>query len=127
MVRHEDAARGLTLHYGARQTEVTLDIYPVPAGSTDREAGLQTEMEAALAAVALEHPGLHVVSENKAPNLRYASFDAGQRFSALALTSHRDHYCRIRMTLTEAAIGLDFQCLMDSLSVMLGYFNPKQG
>ena len=128
LVRHEAPGRGLTLHYRARQTEVTLDIYPVPAGDDDeREAGLQRELEAALARVAAEHPGLQVVSENKAANLRYASFDAGQRFSALALTSWHDHYCRVRLTLTEAAIGLDFQCLMDSLSAMLGYFNPAPG
>ena len=127
LLRHDAPGHGLTLDYRARQTEVTLDLYPVPDGSGDREAGLQAELQAALAAVATDHPGLHVVSENKAPNLRYASFDAGQRFSALALTSYRDHYCRIRMTLAEAAIGQDFQCLMDSLSAMLGFLNPKQG
>ena len=30
-----------------------------------------------------------------------------------------------RLTLAESAIGQDFQCLMDSLSAMLSYFNPR--
>ena len=46
-------------------------------------------------------------------------------FSALALTSYQGHYCRIRLTLAESAIGQDFQCLMDSLSAMLSHFSRK--
>lgn len=115
---------GLQLNYGARQTAVELTVYPATEGPIT-EAGLQAEMERALAALQAEFPGLVTASENKSANLRYASFDAGRRFSALALTSYRGHYCRIRLTLTESAIGQDFQCLMDSLSAMLSHFNPK--
>ncbi len=114
---------GLQLDYAARQTQVELSVYPAP-GQTG-EAALQAEMDRALAALQAEHPGLQPASENKDLNLRYASFDAGRQFSALALTRYRGHYCRIRMTLAETAIGQDFQCLMDSLSIMLSLFNPK--
>ena len=117
-------AGALRLDYAARQTEVELTIYPAHDGAVS-EAGLQAEMDAALAALTTEFPGLAPATENKGPNLRYASFDAGQKFSALALTSYRGHYCRIRLTLAESAIGQDMQCLMDALAVMLGYFNPK--
>ena len=117
-------AGGLRLDYAARQTEVSLTLYPAP-DRTPTEAGLQAELEQALAELRVEFPGLQPASENKSANLRYASFDAGQRFSALALTSYQGHYCRIRLTLAESAIGQDFQCLMDSLSAMLSYFNPR--
>jgi hypothetical protein len=118
-------ADGLQLDYAARQTRVELTFYPAAGGQVS-EAGLQAEMDRALAALQTEHPGLQPASENRDVNLRYASFDAGRQFSALALTSYRGHYCRVRMTLAESAIGQDFQCLMDSLSVMLSLFNPKR-
>ena len=89
------------------------------------ERDLQAELEQALAELRVEFPGLQPASENKSANLRYASFDAGLRFSALALTSYQGHYCRIRLTLASSAIGQDFQCLMDSLSAMLSHFNPR--
>lgn len=117
-------AGGLRLDYAARQTEVSLTLYPAP-DRTPTEAGLQAELEQALAELRVEFPGLQPASENKSANLRYASFDAGLRFSALALTSYQGHYCRIRLTLAQSAIGQDFQCLMDSLSAMLSHFNPK--
>ncbi len=113
---------GLQLDYAARQTRVELTIH---RADQDGEAALQAEMDRALAALQAEHPGLQPASENKEINLRYASFDAGRQFSALALTRYRGHYCRIRMTLAETAIGQDFQCLMDSLSIMLSLFNPR--
>jgi hypothetical protein len=117
-------AGGLKLDYASRQTQVALTLYPA-AGDQASESGLQAEMDRAMAALRTEFPGLQPVSENKNVNLRYASFDAGRQFSALALTRYRGHYCHIRMTMAESAIGQDFQCLMDSLSAMLGFFNPK--
>ena len=121
----DQPAGGLRLDYAARQTEVSLTLYPAPEGQPT-ETGLQAELEQALADLRTEFPGLQPASENKGANLRYLSFDAGQRFSALALTSYQSHYCRIRLTLAESAIGQDFQCLMDSLSAMLSHFNPKR-
>ena len=82
-------------------------------------------VEQALAELRTEFPGLQPASENKGGNLRYLSFDAGRQFSALALTSYQGHYCRIRLTLAQSAIGQDFQCLMDSLSAMLSHFSRK--
>lgn len=117
-------AGALRLDYAARQTEVSLTLYPAP-DRTPTEAGLQAELEQALAELRVEFPGLQPASENKSANLRYLSFDAGRQFSALALTSYQGHYCRIRLTLAQSAIGQDFQCLMDSLSAMLSHFNPK--
>ena len=90
-----------------------------------RVVGESADPTQALAELRVEFPGLQPASENKSANLRYASFDAGLRFSALALTSYQGHYCRIRLTLAESAIGQDFQCLMDSLSAMLSHFNRK--
>lgn len=116
-------AGGLRLDYAARRTRVELTIHP--AAEQTGEAALQAEMDRALAALQAEFPGLQPASENKDVNLRYASFDAGRQFSALAMTRYRGHFCRIRMTLAEDAIGQDFQCLMDSLSIMLGMLNPK--
>jgi hypothetical protein len=104
---------------------VELTVYPA-AGDQAGESKLQAEMDRAMAALRTEFPGLQAVSENQNANLRYASFDLGRQFSALALTRYRGHYCHVRMMLAEAAIGQDFQCLMDSLSIMLGFFNPKR-
>jgi hypothetical protein len=115
---------GLQLDYAARQTRVEITVYPAAEGQSG-ESALQAEMDRALAALQAEFPGLQPASENKDINLRYMSFDAGRQFSALALTRYRGHFCRIRMTLAEAAIGQDFQCLMDSLAIMLSLFNPR--
>ena len=115
---------GLRLSYAARQTQVELTVYPAAADQAG-ESALQAEMDRALAALRTEFPGLQPVSENQDLNLRYASFDAGRQFSALALTRYRGHFCHVRMTMAPAAIGQDFQCLMDSLSSMMGFFNPK--
>lgn len=116
-------ARGLQLRYLARETQVQLQIFA--DGAPPSETHLEEAMRRTLQQLQSQHPSLQVVTENQSINLRYASFDIGQRFSALALTHFQGTICKIHMQLTEQAIGQDFQCLMDALSVMISYFNPK--
>jgi len=120
---------GVSVYYGAPHTKTTIYVYNNQLEAIDGRASpnlLNAEFDDATVDLINANPQATLLNERRQENSCFKSFNIGTAYSAIALSTIKDHFFKIRITVDETTNGYVYECMMESLTAMMEFAREDQ-
>lgn len=112
---------GVSAAYGAPFTKATIFVYnkglqEINSGS---ESLLEQEFESAMSDVVSAHSDAVKIAERRDGNVFFSAFEIGSAYSIVTLSVVGGHFFKVRATLERPEERYAFECLWDSVNLIL--------
>lgn len=119
---------GVSVAYSAPFSKATLYIYNkglLSTGEILTATQVESEFSSATQDFFNANPGAKKISEKMNSNMLFRAFEDGDAYSVLTLSSTGEHFFKLRTTLTPSNEKYTFECLWESVNLILSLMKPK--
>lgn len=118
---------GVSAAYSSPYTEATIYVYNkgLSGFQENRNELLKQEFLTSLNEIKTVQKDLKILAEKFDDNLMFTSFDIGDSYSILTLSIMRNHFFKIRITMSRSNDEYVFKCLWESLHYILDMLKSK--
>lgn len=120
---------GLSMAYGAPFTKVTIYAYnkshPVIDWENTPEI-FDAEFDQAIKDFLTMNPSSEVLADYREDNLIFRSFQTGSAYAVVILSTVKNLFFKLRITMDGTNDRYPFDCLMESLSYINSVFQPRE-
>lgn len=119
---------GVTVAYGAPFTKATLYVYTkenLGNQSFIDSKSLENEFSSATRNFFNSNPDAQQIAERLTTNMLFRAFEIGTAYSIITLSSAGEHFFKLRVTLDPSNEKYTFDCMWESVNLILSIANPK--